>query len=108
MSEVVRTALQKVLDGESLGAVEAEQVMDAIMHGEATPAQIAGFLVALRMKGETVDEITGFARAMRRAAVQVRPSREDVIDTCGTGGDRAGTFNISTTTAFVVAGGGGG
>nr|WP_290669721.1 anthranilate phosphoribosyltransferase [Ardenticatena sp.] len=106
MSNLVRTALQKVLDGESLGAQEAEQVMDAIMRGAATPAQIAGLLVALRMKGETVDEITGFARAMRRAAVQVRPSREDIIDTCGTGGDRAGTFNISTTTAFVVAGAG--
>jgi anthranilate phosphoribosyltransferase len=80
--------------------------MDEIMNGSATPAQIAGFLVALRAKGETPDEITGCARAMRRAAVPVRPARTDVVDTCGTGGDCAGTFNISTTTAFVVAGAG--
>jgi len=80
--------------------------MDQIMAGAFTPAQIAGFLIALRAKGETADEITGCARAMRRAAVQVQPVRTDVVDTCGTGGDQAGTFNISTTAAFVVAGAG--
>jgi anthranilate phosphoribosyltransferase len=103
---MIRETISQLLDGESLSAPQAEAVMDQIMTGAATPAQIAGFLVALRVKGETVDEITGCARAMRRAAVQVHPSRTDIVDTCGTGGDRAGTFNISTTTAFVVAGAG--
>jgi anthranilate phosphoribosyltransferase len=103
---MIREAISQLLENESLSAQQAEMVMDEVMTGEATPAQIAGFLVALRVKGETVEEITGCARAMRRAAVPVRPERRDVIDTCGTGGDRAGTFNISTTTAFVVAGAG--
>jgi anthranilate phosphoribosyltransferase len=103
---MIKESINQLLEGEPLPAGQAEAVMDEIMTGQATPAQIAGFLVALRVKGETVDEITGCARAMRRAAVPVRPARRDVIDTCGTGGDRAGTFNISTTTAFVVAGAG--
>jgi anthranilate phosphoribosyltransferase len=103
---MIRETINQLLEGESLSAGQAEAVMDEIMTGSATPAQIAGFLVALRAKGETADEIAGCARAMRRAAVAVCPARTDVIDTCGTGGDRAGTFNISTTTAFVVAGAG--
>jgi anthranilate phosphoribosyltransferase len=103
---MIRETIQQLLEGQSLPAEQAEAVMDQIMTGTATPAQIAGFLVALRAKGETADEITGCARAMRRAAVQVHPTRSDLIDTCGTGGDRAGTFNISTTAAFVVAGAG--
>jgi len=103
---MIRKAIHQLLEGESLTALQAEGVMDQVMTGEATPAQIAGFLVALRVKGETVDEITGCARAMRRAAVRVPRRRPYVIDTCGTGGDYAGTFNISTTTAFVVAGAG--
>jgi anthranilate phosphoribosyltransferase len=103
---MIRETINQLLEGETLPAEQAEEVMNEIMTGSATPAQIAGFLVALRVKGETVDEITGCARAMRRAAVPVRPTRTDVVDTCGTGGDRAGTFNISTTTAFVVAGAG--
>jgi anthranilate phosphoribosyltransferase len=103
---MIRKTINQLLDGQSLPAEQAEAIMDQIMTGQATPAQIAGFLIALRVKGETADEIAGCARAMRRAAVAVRPSRTDVIDTCGTGGDRAGTFNISTTTAFVVAGAG--
>ena len=104
---MIREMINQLLEGGgSLSAEQAETVLGEIMAGEATPAQIAGFLVALRIKGETADEITGCARAMRKAAVQVRPSRTDVIDTCGTGGDRSGTFNISTTTAFVVAGAG--
>jgi anthranilate phosphoribosyltransferase len=103
---MIREAISQLLEGQSLSAEQAEGVMDEVMTGGATPAQIAGFLVALRVKGETVDEITGCARAMRRAAVAVRPERDGVVDTCGTGGDRAGTFNISTTTAFVAAGAG--
>ena len=103
---MIRETIDQLLKGDSLSEKQAEAVMHAIMTGETTPAQIAGFLVALRAKGETVDEIVGCARAMRRAAVTVRPARPDVIDTCGTGGDGAGTFNISTTTAFVVAGAG--
>jgi anthranilate phosphoribosyltransferase len=89
-----------------MSAEQAEGVMDQVMNGEATPAQIAGFLIALRVKGETVEEIAGCARAMRRAAVSVSPRRTDIVDTCGTGGDRSGTFNISTAAAFVVAGAG--
>jgi anthranilate phosphoribosyltransferase len=80
--------------------------MAQIMAGEATPAQIGAYLTALRMKGETVEEITGSARAMRSLAAPVKPttSPAELVDTCGTGGDSAGTFNISTTAAFVVAG----
>lgn len=103
---MIRKAINQLLAGQSLSVEQAEAVMDGIMSGATTPVQIAGFLVALRAKGETVDEIVGCARAMRRAAVPVRPARTDVIDTCGTGGDGAGTFNVSTTTAFVVAGAG--
>jgi len=103
---MIRETINQLIQGESLHAEQAEAVMDEVMRGQATPAQIAGFLVALRLKGETVDEIVGCARAMRRAAVAVRPARSSVIDTCGTGGDGAGTFNISTTAAFVAAGAG--
>lgn len=103
---MIREAIQRLLESQTLTATEAETVMDEIMRGEATPAQIAGFLIALRSKGETVAEITGCARAMRRAARQIHPKKAQLIDTCGTGGDGAGTFNISTTSAFVVAGAG--
>jgi anthranilate synthase/phosphoribosyltransferase len=102
----IKTAISKIMAGQSLTVEEAEEVMSQIMAGEATPAQIGAYLAALRMKGETVAEITGSARAMRRPAVPVRPRTApiDLVDTCGTGGDGAGTFNISTTAAFVVAG----
>lgn len=103
---MIREAIAQLVEGKSLTSVQAEGVMDEVMTGAATPAQIAGFLVALRVKGETVEEITGCAIAMRRAALAVRPIRNDMIDTCGTGGDGLGTFNISTTAAFVVAGAG--
>ncbi len=103
---MIRETIEQLLAGQSLSVEEAEVVMSEVMDGQATSAQIAGFLIALRAKGETVDEITGCARAMRRAATRVRPSHDALIDTCGTGGDKAGTFNISTTTAFVVAGAG--
>ena len=104
----IKTAINKVMSGESLTSDEAEEVMSQIMGGEATSAQIGAYLMALRIKGETVEEITGSARAMRRAAVQVRPATppEQLVDVVGTGGDGSGTFNISTTTAFVVAGAG--
>jgi anthranilate synthase/phosphoribosyltransferase len=102
----IKEGIGKVMLGEDLSGEEAEAVMGQIMAGEATPAQIGAFLTALRLKGETVEEITGCARAMRRSAIPVRPQRGDLVDTCGTGGDRTGTFNISTTAAFVVAGAG--
>lgn len=99
-------AIARALDREHLSADEAESVMMQIMAGQATPAQIGAFLAALRAKGETVEEIVGFARAMRHHVTPVRSSRYPLIDTCGTGGDGAHTFNISTTAAFVVAGAG--
>lgn len=104
----IKTAINKVMNGESLTIEEADEVMSQIMAGEATPAQIGAYLTALRMKGETVEEVTGSARAMRRAAVPVKAATppEELVDVVGTGGDGAGTFNISTTTAFVVAGAG--
>jgi anthranilate phosphoribosyltransferase len=85
---------------------QAADAMRVVMSGEATPCQIAGFLVALHMKGESVDEITGFAQTMRDMATRVCSRRRPLVDTCGTGGDHSGTFNISTTAAFVVAGAG--
>ena len=86
---------------------QAEAVMQQIMNGEATESQIGAYLMALRMKGETTDEITGSARAMRNAAHRVPTTvDEDLLDTCGTGGDKSGSFNISTTVAFVAAGAG--
>lgn len=99
-------ALARLVQRHDLRADEMEAVMRRIMRGEATPAQIGALLVALRMKGETVDEITGAVRAMRAEAVHIEPRAAVVVDTCGTGGDRGGTFNISTATAFVVAGAG--
>jgi anthranilate phosphoribosyltransferase len=99
-------AIARVAEGDSLDEDEAERVMGVVMDGEATPSQISALIVAMRMKGETVDEIVGFARAMRERATPVRPSAVGYIDTCGTGGDGLHTFNVSTTTAFVVAGAG--
>jgi anthranilate phosphoribosyltransferase len=102
----IQQAIHRLFAGESLSAEQADAAMSEIMQGEATPAQIGAFLAALRMKGESVDEITGCARAMKRSAVQVRPNIGDamLVDVVGTGGDSSGTFNISTTSAFVVAG----
>lgn len=99
-------AIARVSGNDSLSEDEAHLVMGALMDGEATPAQISALVVGMRMKGETVDEIVGFARAMRERATPVRPMAARTIDTCGTGGDGLHTFNISTTTAFVVAGAG--
>ncbi len=101
---MIKEAIAKLVERHDLTEAEAEAAMTEIMQGEATPAQIGAFLTALRMKGETVAEVTGCARAMRRSATPVRPNRNHLVDTAGTGGDRSGTFNISTTAAFVVAG----
>jgi len=103
---LIREALQKLVGGEDLEQHEAEAVMAEIMDGEATSAQIGALLAGLRLKKETAAEIRGFARAMRARAEQVPTRHELVADTCGTGGDGAQTFNISTTAAFVVAGAG--
>jgi anthranilate phosphoribosyltransferase len=100
---MIQHALQQLLDGRDLSRNEARTVMDGIMRGEATPAQIGGFLIALRVKGETADEIAGFAEAMREHVLPVRPRRDDLVDTAGTGGDGARTINISTAAALVAA-----
>ena len=102
----IQQAIHQLFAGRSLSAEGAEGAMTEIMQGEATPAQVGAFLAALRMKGETVDEITGCARAMKGSAMHVHPEIGGamLVDVVGTGGDSLGTFNISTTTAFVVAG----
>ena len=100
---MIQQALQRLLDGHDLARGETRDVMGEIMRGEATPAQIGGFLVALRSKGETPDEIAGCAEAMREHVLPVRPRRDDLVDTAGTGGDGAHTFNISTAAALVAA-----
>jgi len=105
---VIQAALADLLDGRSLSRPRAREVMDEIMRGAATSAQIGGFLVALRLKGETADEIAGCAEAMREHVVPVRPERDDLVDTAGTGGDGASTINISTAAAIVAAAAGAG
>jgi anthranilate phosphoribosyltransferase len=102
----IRDAIEKLVNRINLSEPEMIEAMNQIMTGEATPLQVASFLTALRMKGETVEEVTGAARVMRQKAHRVRVGSKTVIDTCGTGGDQKGTFNISTTSAFVVAGAG--
>lgn len=108
MKKVIKEAIGKVVDGNDLSEQEMVGVMDEVMSGEATPAQIGSFITALRMKGETVAEITGAARVMRDKATKVEAFSEGeiLVDTVGTGGDASGTFNVSTTSAFVVAGAG--
>jgi len=104
---MLKRFIAKVVERQDLTEEEAHQAMGIIMDGEASPAQIASFVTSLRMKGETIEEITGFARAMRAKAVHIKAKEgEWVLDTCGTGGDGNGTFNISTGVAFVAAGGG--
>ncbi len=99
-------AIKKVVAGHNLTREEAAGAMDTIMRGEATPSQIAALITALHTKGESVDEITGFAEKMREHAVNIYPKTPGLVDTCGTGGDVSGTFNISTVSAFVAAGAG--
>ena len=103
---MIRDAIKKVVEGCNLTQDEAVLAMTEIMDGEATPAQVSSFITALRMKGETVDEITGFVKVMRDKSIKVKPKSKTLIDTCGTGGDKLNTFNISTAATFVVAGGG--
>jgi len=105
MSEDLKPLLAKVTDGNALGAEEAENAFDIIMSGEAAESQIGAFLMALRVRGETVDEITGAVRTMRAKATMIS-APEGAIDVVGTGGDGAGTFNVSTGAALVVAGSG--
>src|SRR3989442_11416631 len=100
----IREAIARLVNRGDLSEAETIEVMNQIMTGEATPLQVASFLTALRMKGETVQEITGAARVMREKVHRVRVKAGLVLDTCGTGGDQKGTFNISTASAFVVAG----
>lgn len=115
---MLKGAIQKVVNRSNLSEEEMEAAMEVIMSGQATPAQIGAFITALRLKGETIEEITGAARVMRQKATRIRVDApainidrdeinqdlETVVDTCGTGGDGTNTFNVSTTTAFVVAG----
>lgn len=102
---MIQEAIQKVLNGTNLDFDSAKKVMEEMMDGTATQAQMGGFLTAMRMKGETVEEITACATVMREKGVKINPVRK-VIDIVGTGGDEVGTFNISTTAAFIVAAGG--
>jgi anthranilate phosphoribosyltransferase len=107
-STAIQVALAQLLDGVSLPRELAREAMLEIMRGDATPGQIGGFLVALRAKGETADEIAGCAEAMREHVLPVRPQRDDLVDTAGTGGDGARTLNISTAAAIVAAAAGAG
>jgi len=100
---MIKEALAEVVNGRNLKEAEMVEVMDEVMEGKATPAQIAAFITALRVKGETVDEVTGAARVMRQKATRIDARSSVIVDTCGTGGDGRNTFNISTTAAFVVA-----
>jgi anthranilate phosphoribosyltransferase len=98
--------IEKCLQGKDLTVDEASRALDLIMTGQATDIQIAGLLVALRAKGESIDEVVGFARTMRQHSLKINVQDENAVDVCGTGGDSLGTFNISTIASFVVAGAG--
>jgi anthranilate phosphoribosyltransferase len=101
---MIKKVIKQIVAGRDLGEEQADQIMDFIMQGNATPSQIGAFMAGLASKGETFAELAGAARAMRRRAVRVQALNSVVVDTCGTGGDSLNTFNISTTAAFVVAG----
>src|SRR3989339_1318952 len=103
---MIKSAIDKAVNRRDLTLSEAEKTLNIIMAGKATSAQIAALLTALRMKGETIDEITGFAKAMRKNAVKISPASRKIVDACGTGGDLSNTFNISTISAIVAAGAG--
>ena len=106
MTHLIQKAINKLIDGKDLTRQESKKIMHLIMNGEGTDAQISAFLVALRMKGETVDEIAGAAEAMKSKATRIKSRYENIVDTCGTGGDSLHTFNISTAAALVAAGAG--
>ena len=99
-------SLKRLLAGETLDSLRARAAMNALIDGSVTDAQAGAFLAVLRVRGETVPELVGFASAMRARAIKVKPKRRPLLDTCGTGGDGSGTFNISTTVAFIAAGAG--
>lgn len=102
---MIREGIQKLIEEKNLTIEESQEIMREVMSGKATNAQIAAFLTALRMKGETVDELIAFTSVMRESCLRIRPRVEGrLVDTCGTGGDKTKTFNISTAAAFVVAG----
>ena len=103
---MLRKAITKLIEGKNLSEAEIVEALSCIMEGKATQAQIGSFITALRIKGETTEEITGCARVMREKAEKISPKVEYYIDTCGTGGDCTNTFNISTAVAFVAAAGG--
>ena len=100
---MISDTIAKVVEGLPVDRGESQAAMAAIMGGECTPAQIGAFLIALRIRGETVEQISGFAEAMREACVRIRTKHPNVVDTCGTGGDALDTFNISTAAALVTA-----
>lgn len=100
---MIKIQLQLAIDGSTFSEEEAKSIMDEIMTGNVNPSQLASLLTILRMRGETVDELTGFARSMRQHAIQFPHNLEDAVDTCGTGGDGSGSFNISTASAIVMS-----
>ena len=100
-SKILKSAILKLMDGKDLSREESRLVMTEIMQNRATDAQISAYLVSLRMKGETVDEITGSVEALTKKHFAVEGKYENIVDTCGTGGDNLSTFNISTTAAFI-------
>lgn len=102
----IQEAIGCLVDGKDLSQDEAYEIATEIMNGKTTDAQIGAFLISLRLKGETIDEITGFVKAMREKAIAVSCPKDFLVDTCGTGGDRSGTFNVSTLSGFVAAGAG--
>jgi anthranilate phosphoribosyltransferase len=106
MEKAIQIAINKLIEGKSLSRSESRKIMTLMMQGKATDAQISAYLVAMRMKGETVDEVTGAAEAVTRQSKKIKTQFSNIVDTCGTGGDALNTFNISTTAAFIAAGAG--
>ena len=105
-ANIIQQAINRLINGENLSRIESKNVMKLIMQGDATDAQIAAYLIALRMKGETVEEITGAVEVMRTNVIKIKSKHRNLVDTCGTGGDALHTFNISTAAAIVTAGAG--